>query len=250
MKLERCESLDERIVVRIARISQAHEALPLLESWLTPGERERAARFHFAEDRARFILGRGLLRKSLSPHLEQAPETIQFSLTDRDRPTLPDNETLQFSLSHSHDLVAVALTSHARIGIDVEWMQNKSDLTELAKRILSEADFQAFQALPENEKVVAFFRIWTRKEAFLKATGEGITEALQQISVTFGPEIVSTVVDHRAQAEAGLWTLFTLPVPSDYMGSVACDNAKKEVTYELVHFDQGEIISDSTSDLS
>jgi len=245
MKPDRCESLDAQMAVRIARISQAHDALGLLESWLDGWERDRAARFHFAEDRARFILGRGLLRQCLSPWLDQAPETIRFSLTERDRPILADDESLQFSLTHSHELVAVALTARARIGIDLEWMQAKNDLPGIAKRILSEADHRAFLALSESEKVPAFFRIWTRKEAYLKATGEGITDALQQISVSFGPEATSSVRDSRHAPGAPAWSLFALPVPPDYMGSVACDAPDREVDCAFVRFDRGELVDDT-----
>jgi len=245
MKPHRREHLAGNVIVWIAHVSKTHDSLTLLEPCLDDRDRERAARFRFHEDRARFVLGRGLLRKCLGHYLHQTPEIIELATTDRGRPFFPQDETVQFSISHTHDLVAVALTTGARVGIDLEYMQPPSDLPELAKRIFSEDDLQIFQALPDHEAPVAFFRAWTRKEAYLKACGEGIAEGLRQISVSLGPEKTSSVKDDRDESAARTWRLLALPVPSDYMGSLACDDADKQLECSFVHFDKTEIIADS-----
>ncbi len=146
-------------------------------------------------------------------------------------------------------MVAVALTSHAQVGVDLEYLEIQSDLLELAKRILSEEDHQKFQALPHGDLPAAFFRTWTRKEAYLKARGEGIAEGLQQISVAFGPEEITSIKDARDGSVAGNWRLINLPVPVNYMGCVACDDAEKRIECNLIHFEHGEIIEDSLSSL-
>jgi 4'-phosphopantetheinyl transferase len=176
--------------------------------------------------------------------LQQTPETIELAYTDRGRPILPHDETVQFSISHTHDLVAIALTAGARVGIDLECVQPHWDLPELAKQIFSEKDLQTFQALAASEAPAAFFRAWTRKEAYLKARGEGIAEGLRQISVSFGPEETGSVKDARDESAARTWRLLTLPVPADYRGSLACDHADKQLECTFVHLDKSEIIRD------
>src|SRR5271154_4067674 len=157
MKPHRREHLDGHMVVWIARVSQAQDSLVFLEPCLDDRDRERAARFRFPEDRARFVLGRGLLRKCLGHYLQLTPETIELAYTDRGRPFLPLDETVQFSISHTHDLVAIAVTADALVGIDLEYVQAPSDILELAKRILSDEDLRTFQALPASESMAAFF---------------------------------------------------------------------------------------------
>ena len=245
MKPHRREHLAGHVIVWIAQVSKAQDSLIFLEPCLDLRDRERAARFRFSEDRARFVLGRGLLRKCLGHYLQLTPETIELATTDRGRPILPQDETVQFSISHTQDLVAIALTSDARVGIDFEYVRTTPDLPELAKRIFSEEDLQAFQALPGSEAPPAFFRAWTRKEAYLKARGEGIAEGLQQVSVSFGPEETGPVKDARDESAPQTWRLLALPVPTDYIGSLACDDVGKRLECNSVHFNKSEIIRDS-----
>ena len=247
MRPHRREHLAGHMIVWIAQVSKAQDSLIFLEPCLDSRDRERAARFRFSEDRARFVLGRGLLRNCLGHYLQQTPETIELATADRGRPILPHDETVQFSISHTHDLVAVALTADARVGIDLECVQPHWDLPELAKRIFSEEDLQTFQALPGHEAPAAFFRAWTRKEAYLKARGEGIAEGLRQISVSLGPEETGSVKDARDKSAAQTWRLFALPVPADYMGSLACDNVDKQLECNFVHLNKSEIVGDSLS---
>src|SRR5471030_1857148 len=123
MKPDFREHLAGHMIVWIAQVSRARDSLSFLEPCLDVRDRERAARFRFPEDRARFVLGRGLLRKCLGHYLQLTPEMIELAYSDRGRPVLPHDETVQFSIAHTHDLVAVALTADARVGIDLEWMQ-------------------------------------------------------------------------------------------------------------------------------
>jgi 4'-phosphopantetheinyl transferase len=249
MKPQRREHLAANIVVWIARLSQAQDSLRFLEPCLDAGDRERAARFKFAEDRARFVLGRGLLRKCLGHYLEQPPETVELAYTDLGRPLLPQDETIQFNISHTGDLVAFALTASAQVGVDVELVHRPPDLLELAKRIFSDADFRTFQALPADEALPTFYRVWTRKEAYLKARGEGITEGLQLISASLGPETTSRIMDARNESAAQTWRVIDLPVPNDYMGCIACDDARKRLDCRSVRLDKGEFIDEYESGL-
>jgi 4'-phosphopantetheinyl transferase len=229
MKSVRENDLDDGVVVWTARLSELRDSLTLLEALLDTKERERALRFRFPEDRARFVAGRGLLRQGLRLYAPDVPPSIELTYTGLGRPVVPnDHDAPSFSISHTRDVVALAFANEAQVGIDLEYMQPTVDLIELAERILSEEDFQAFQAFPRLDMQLAFYRAWTRKEAYLKARGEGIATGLQDVSVSFAPEKTSALVDRR-DASASVWRLHLLPVPEDYVGSLACDDANRDV---------------------
>jgi 4'-phosphopantetheinyl transferase len=236
------EDLAGHAVVWIAEVSRSMDSLSFLEPYLDAYDRERAVRFHFTEDRARFVIGRALLRKSLGHYVKQSPETIELAYTNRGRPVFPHDETVQFSLSHTHDLVALALTSHAQVGIDLEYLKPHLDLPDLARQILCDADFQIFLGLPAHEMPLAFLRAWTRKEAYLKARGEGIADGVQQVSVSFVPEEIGFPNDTREEFSTQRWRLLDLPVPAGYWGSLACDDPEKRLELNFVHFDKGEVV--------
>jgi 4'-phosphopantetheinyl transferase len=215
------------VVVWLAQLPQLRDSLPALEALLDDRERERAAKFRFAEDRARFVAGRGLLRHGLRHYAPQVPVELVYSSLGR--PMLPGgHEALQFSISHTRDLVALAFANGAQVGIDLEYMQAAVDQLELAERIMSEDDFRAFALLPHGERKAAFYRVWTRKEAYLKARGEGIATGLRDVSVSFTAEATASLTDGRDAGSTG-WRLHALSLPEGYAGCVACDAAKRPV---------------------
>jgi 4'-phosphopantetheinyl transferase len=219
------------VVVWMARLPALADSLATLHLLLDAGERERALRFRFPEDRARFVAGRGLLRLAVRRYAPHVPAAFEISYTSLGRPMLPgDYEVPNFSISHTRELVALAFAANSHTGIDVEYTKSIPDIPGLAERILSEEDFREFQALPEREKQLAFFRVWTRKEAYLKARGEGIATGLRDISVSFSPEPTSRLTDPR-EVSASAWRVHTMPVPVDYAGAVACDDPTREVRY-------------------
>jgi 4'-phosphopantetheinyl transferase len=229
------------LVVWIARVPELREELPALEALLDAREIERAGGFRFPEDRARFVAGRGLLRHGLRRYAPQIPATVEIAYSNLGRPFIPaEYDAPRFSISHTRDLVTLAFADVAQVGVDVEFMQAPVDLLDLAERILSEEDFRTFQAFPQVERQLAFFRAWTRKEAYLKARGEGIGTGLQDVSVSFAAEAASPVSDRR-DASSASWRLHTLPVPPDYMSCVACDEAARPVTSFTVRVDNGDV---------
>jgi 4'-phosphopantetheinyl transferase len=230
MKCDRDRVPDGAIVVWFAHVSALHDSLAALEALLDAKERERALRFHFPEDRARFIAGRGLLRHALRLYAPRVPASIEISYSSLGRPLVPiEHEAPRFSISHAHDLVALAFVNDAQVGIDLEYTRPPIDLIALAERIFSEEDLRAFEAFPLREKQLAFYRAWTRKEAYLKARGEGIATGLQEVSVSFSPEKTSSVKDRRDVSSPAAWRIDALPVPEDYIGSLACDDPNREV---------------------
>src|ERR1700733_12893993 len=120
------------LVVWIARVPEFREELPALEALLDARELERAGRFRFPEDRARFVVGRGLLRHGLRRYAPQIPATIEIAYTNLGRPFVPaEHEAPRFSISHTRDLVTLAFADVAQVGVDIEFMQPPVDLLDL-----------------------------------------------------------------------------------------------------------------------
>ncbi|MEC4849720.1 MAG: 4'-phosphopantetheinyl transferase superfamily protein [Jaaginema sp. PMC 1079.18] len=188
---------------------------------LSPDERDRANRYYFERDRARFVAGRGRLRSLLGCYLNLDPQDIQFIYSDRGKPQLPSSSNpynITFNVSHSHDLVLYAVAQSYPLGIDLELMRPLPTAEKLAERFFTPTEAAVLQALPLEEQQLAFFRGWTRKEAFLKATGVGITQ-LQSVRVSLQKTAVLERVsqDERRQD----WILADLPLPSAYVGAIA-----------------------------
>jgi 4'-phosphopantetheinyl transferase len=160
------------------------------DATLAPIERERAARFHFLRDRNRFIAGRGGLRQILGRYLQVHPIKLHFNYGPHGKPSVahPDGlNNLQFNLAHSEGLALLAVTRSGKVGIDLERIRPLNDAEGLVTRFFCPREISAFQALPDTEKPAAFFNLWTRKEAWLKAIGEGIGHSLNLVEVSFLP---------------------------------------------------------------
>jgi 4'-phosphopantetheinyl transferase len=174
--------------VDLAPVQDLGAELALLDAQ----EQARANRLRLAHHRDRFILAHGQLRQVLARYLRQAPEAIVFCQGDRGKPAVLCQEggppPLQFNLSHSGDTALLGV-SRSPLGVDVEQLRSLPDSLSMAARFFSEKEFIFLQSLHESERALAFFKHWVCKEAFVKATGEGLVEQLHQVVVRLGPEI-------------------------------------------------------------
>jgi 4'-phosphopantetheinyl transferase len=199
---------------------------------LSEDERKRAARFHFDIHRRRYVVSHGALRRILAEELGADPAGLAFNEGERGKPALPAHAELQFNLSHSASCALVALTRAAPVGVDVEQRRPIEHAVTIARRYFSPAEIVAFDALPEPERIAAFYRCWTRKEAYLKATGEGLALPLVGFDVTLAPDEPARFlrVDDRQEPETG-WLLFDLALPGDYAAALAleADDARVRV---------------------
>ena len=166
---------------------------------LSEDERTRAGRFHFEHHRRRFTLARGFLRAVLGRYLDIGPETIAFQYNRYGKPSLPPrlgDQKLCFNLSHSGDWALCAVTLGREIGVDIERIQPHRATAGIARRFFSPREVDALFALPEHLRAAAFFRCWTRKEAYIKAKGRGLSIPLASFAVALAPE----------QSAALIWT--------------------------------------------
>ena len=196
-----------------------------LESRLAGKERERAARFRFDLHRERFIVGRGLLRELLGNYLDRDAEEIEFAYGAHGKPCLTGQQSpinLHFNLAHSESRAVVAITTAGAVGIDIEQIRNLSDADELVARFFSPRESRAFRSLPPEQRPLASFNLWTRKEAWLKATGDGIGQYLNQVEVSFLPgEPARLLTLPISFASGGRWSLSELAPPSGFVAALA-----------------------------
>jgi 4'-phosphopantetheinyl transferase len=151
---------------------------------------DRAGRFHFERDRNRFIVAHGWLRQLLSSYLSVPPEELEFKYGAKGKPALSDfgdGAGLEFNMTHAEGLSLIAVCQGAPVGIDLERIRPLTDAEDLVERFFSKHEIAAFKDLPDDQKAEAFFNLWTRKESWLKSTGEGIAHLLDQVEVTFAP---------------------------------------------------------------
>lgn len=175
---------DEIEVIRFALDDDSSVGLAEARTWLSADEIERAERYKFENLRHRYIRGRGMVRLRLASHLECPPEELRFRLGEHGKPFL-DDDSLHFNLSHSEEVAALAISRFPDVGIDIEKFDRKVDFDGLAKRCFRDREWSQFSGVSKDEKVRAFFRIWTAKEARMKATGEGFQLSPQKIELGF-----------------------------------------------------------------
>jgi 4'-phosphopantetheinyl transferase len=192
---------------------------------LSPDERQRAERFHFEKDRGEFIAGRALLRTLLGRYLQREPSQLRFHYGASGKPRLAGEESaLRFNLSHSHGLALYAFSRRREIGIDVEQIRSNADAEKIAGRFFSAQEVAVLRSLPEREKEKAFFDCWTRKEAYVKAKGDGLTAPLDGFSVSLSPGDPAALLDVRDDAaEVSRWSLRELDPGPGYAGAIVAE---------------------------
>lgn len=194
-----------------------------LETWLAPSELDRAGRFVQEIDRLRFIVSHAAVREILAHYLEVEPAAIEMNVRTGGKPELADSHRsdLQFNLSHSGALGMVAVTSHDEVGIDVEQVRSNFDAASIVTRFFSQREIQRWQQLPGEEKLPAFFRCWTRKEAYLKARGLGLSLELDQFDVAFGPGQPAQLLSSRdaTDNDTTRWAIHDVSPNEEYIAA-------------------------------
>lgn len=209
-----------------ASLDQAVPRVGALLETLQPDERERAARFRFEDDRNRFIAARGILRDILARALGSTPGAVRFVYGPWGKPALaePAPGDLQFNLSHSGGLALYALTCGRAVGIDVERIRPEVMREGIARRFFSPREVAALERLPEAERCAGFFRCWTRKEAYVKATGRGLLLPLDSFDVSLAPGEPAALLGTRPDpAEACRWSLMHLEPGNGWVGALAVE---------------------------
>lgn len=193
------------------------------QQMLDAAELARAARFQNAEARARFVTARAALRLILAGYSGDSPENLSFSDGAHGKPELIGShaDKLHFNVSHSAGLIIIAVTTGNPLGVDVEFVDPDVDWVALSRKICTERERARLAALPDDEGRAGFFRCWTRKEAYVKARGDGFALPLIrcEVSVTSdGPPRIENVPGGPAEIER--WSLQDIAVQAGYAGAL------------------------------
>jgi 4'-phosphopantetheinyl transferase len=198
-------------------------------SALSSDEIERAGRFYFEKDRVHFIRCRSALRGLLADYIAIPATEIRFEYLASGKPQLVSEQnprSLQFNVSHSAGMALIAVGSEYRLGVDVERIRGDVDTSTLAERFFSLRERAGLRALPDHLRVAGFFACWTRKEAFLKATGDGLSFRLADFSVSTAPDVPPQMEELRGDLEAGKnWFMADLSIGDGYRATVASNNS-------------------------
>jgi 4'-phosphopantetheinyl transferase len=198
-----------------------------LFAFLSAGEHERAGRFHFDRDRRRFIVGHGVLRAILGSYLGVHPGQVQFAYGPKGKPSLAgsfEESDLRFNMSDSHGLAIYAFTRGREVGIDLEHIRPVPDAEQIAERYFTRGESSTLLSLPPDQRMEAFFNCWTRKEAFIKALGEGLAHSLDDFEVSLVPREPARLIRiGNDRGESSRWCLQALTPAPDMVAALAVE---------------------------
>jgi len=191
---------------------------------LSADERARAARFHFSKDRQYFTATRALLRTILGSYVGRDPTELVLRYSEKEKPSLTPSRSgsqVEFNVSHSGDVAVLAFSRGRALGVDVEQLREDFDHAAIARRFFSEREQNQLAELPPSERHHGFFRCWTRKEAYIKAQGTGLSLPLDQFDVSLKPGELNALLSTRPHpAEAAQWCLQEVPAAEGYVAAL------------------------------
>jgi len=217
--------------VHVWRLALDGPTAPFLEL-LDTDEVARANRFYFAKHRERFLIARGFLRLLLGRYLQADPKNLEFVYGEWGKPALAGEfreHRLRFNMSHSQGMALYALTYGREIGVDVEYVRADFTSEDIAQRFFSPFEVSVLCGLPENDRVAGFFRCWTRKEAYIKATGRGMSQPLDGFDVTLGHAEVELLRTEDGSHER--WQMVDVAVGPGYAGALAVEKPVAKIRY-------------------
>lgn len=195
----------------------------LLQRTLSMEERERAGRFRFDRDRQNYERRTYLLRLLLADYLGSEPAEVRFRLSRYGKPQCENFARIRFNLSHSHGRALYACRLDREVGVDLECMRPRG-FAEIVRSIFSPGEQRRIAALPEQERLAAFYRCWTLKEAYVKARGEGLSIPLDSFEVTVADSREMHLVScSLSSGDTERWKLFSLPLFPGYLGAIVAE---------------------------
>jgi 4'-phosphopantetheinyl transferase len=206
--------------VWFARAQGQSSQIAIYKTLLSSDELDRTARFRFERDREAFAFAHGVLRNLLGAYLHVPAMDLRFDYSKHGKPSVfvPANADIQFNLSHTAGAVLIGICRNREIGVDIEKVRNDFELMDIAARFFTLNERETLLCLPEPERPQAFFHCWTRKEAVLKARGDGLSFPLDHVEVSVTPEEAIVGLE---TSEARRWRILPLNVPAGYAAAMA-----------------------------
>lgn len=212
---------DREVHISYAQLHAPPAVTQSLFEVLSSDERERAARFHFDEHREAFIISHGMLRSILALYTGAQPQELVFAYGSKGKPALPDSP-VHFNMSHAKGLALYAVAREPLMGVDVESVRPMTDGESIASRFFSAAECADLFALDPRDRSSGFLNCWTRKEAYVKAIGDGLNAPLDGFQVSLKPGQPAAFLSINGDRErASEWSLFDLRPAEGYVGALA-----------------------------
>lgn len=230
---------DQELHIWRVHLSFSEADIKHFRSILSADEIERADRFIRSIHGERFTIARGALRIILGRYLDFNPVDIQFEYNEHGKPLLqlPDSvERLSFNSTHSGEQAVIAVCRHSSVGVDIEGYRESLELEKVAQRYFSPAEVEAFNRMEESNRQVAFYRCWSSKEAFMKATGQGLSVGLNNFEVEMDPARKPAVIKtNDSLPSADTWECMEIPMGGMMAGVVAVEGKIEKIN--LIDFE-------------
>jgi 4'-phosphopantetheinyl transferase len=210
-----------------ASLDESPQQVDIFLHTLAADEQTRAERFYFQRDREHFIAAHGILRAILGLYLNRASKCLSFCYSSHGKPSLSwksGGDAIRFNMSHSHGVALYAFARGRDVGIDLEFIRRDLELEQIAERFFSRRETATLRALPIDLREYAFFLCWTRKEAYIKARGEGLSLPLDQFDVSLIPGEPAALLSTQPDSDEALrWSLQELTLASGYVAALAVE---------------------------
>ena len=211
------------------------DTLRAAEAFLAADERERAERFRHEPSRTAYVVARAALRRIVGAYLDNDPESVRFAYSASGKPCLADPDggaRLQFNLSHSGEWAVYAFAINRPVGVDVEEIRQMPDLMDIARRFFAASEYAALRSLEGAGRLESFFACWTRKEAYLKARGLGLSASMSEFVVSVSAsEPPRLLAERENPGEAHRWAFRTVDVGPGYAGAVVVEGQPARVRF-------------------
>lgn len=218
-----------QVQIRLVSLVSTESELARLGGFLSIEELQRGNRLLDKERRDRFFAGRGILRETLAGYLGEEPQSIRFSEGEFGKLHLSDHvepDSISFNLSHAGEFLVIALATGCEIGVDLEQVRQDLPFRSMAERYFSAREQEDLFSLPPSEQISAFYRCWTRKEAYLKGTGTGFSQLSNGFDMSLLPDQPAALLAHRGSpGEVGRWSIRDVAMPAGYCAAVAVESA-------------------------
>ena len=217
----------DHVDIWLASTALGEEQIRSYRESLSQAELARAEKFRSDSRYREYVVTRGLLRQALAGMTRMDIAGVEFPDGEHGKPCLEnilDGKTIAFNVSHSHRLALVALTLEGRLGVDLEKIRPEVEWRSLAQHYFSDAEVQVLDRYAEDTGLRAFYTCWTRKEAFVKALGAGISYGLKEFDVSIDPhEDCATLTLRNQEEDTTRWLIKNIPVPASHVAALALD---------------------------
>ncbi|OGU11390.1 MAG: 4'-phosphopantetheinyl transferase [Geobacteraceae bacterium GWC2_58_44] len=222
-----------RLQLRLVSLTRMASETARLKESLTVEELRRGNRLLDKERRDRFFAGRGILRQALAGYLGEEPGNVRLSEGEFGKLHLSDHletDSISFNLSHAGEFLLLAFAAGCEVGVDLEQVRQDLPFRAMAERYFSAREQEELFSLPPGEQICAFYRCWTRKEAYLKGTGTGFSQPSNGFDMALLPDHPAELLAHRGSpGEIGRWSIKDVAVPKGYCAAVAVEGAEPEI---------------------